>query len=526
MEKVKVYGYRRVSTEEQVEGSSLENQKQAILRYADQHNLEIVDIFSDEGFSAKTAKRPALQKMLGLLNDKKSDVRGVVVYNLSRISRDMESYFKDIGYHLSARGVHLHSTSENIDNTPQGKLMRNIALTMHQFDNDVKSQTTTDNMRLVAREGWWQGNIPYGYVRNRVAIGEKNRDGKRKERLTLAPDTRNDLSEKLRSMLERFSKGDINQAELAQYAESIGLESATGGRFAPQSIKNLLTNFAYAGFVCNKMTDFEPVKGRHPGIISLETFNRNQAILEGRKPDTSQPRFSAEYPLKHTLLCSKCLKPLTGSAPTTGSGSRSPRYHCVRCTGTGSIALAKAEQIFEEFLRDITPTDGLVRLFREIVRRTASKKLVDVNEELEALRARTSKIDTDIQKALQAFIDGEITKEEKDQFQSSLRLKRIDLEGKTDQLEDAQRLNEATIDYVCNFIDAPARMWLDSDPETKVEFQKMVSESGIVFDIKSETFGTIGLTPFYRLKDIKKDPSESEESLMVTSRGIEPRLPG
>ena len=69
-------------------------------------------------------------------------------------------------------------------------------------------------------------------------------------------------------------------------------------------------------------------------------------------------------------------------------------------------------------------------------------------------------------------------------------------------------------------------MWLDSDPETKVEFQKMVSESGIVFDIKSETFGTIGLTPFYRLKDIKKDPSESEESLMVTSRGIEPRLPG
>lgn len=149
------------------------------------------------------------------------------------------------------------------------------------------------------------------------------------------------------------------------------------------------------------------------------------------------------------------------------------------------------------------------------VRRTASKKLADVNSQLTSLRAKISKIDGDIQKALQAFIDGEIDKEEKEQFQSALRLKRIDAEGQIDKLEGTQRLNEATIDYVCNFIDAPARMWLDSDPLTKIEFQKMVSESGIVFDIKKETFGTIGLTPFYRLKDTQKASNEASESIMV-----------
>lgn len=358
IEKVKVYGYRRVSTEEQVDGMSLQNQKLAIERYANQNNLELIKIFSDEGYSAKTAKRPALQEILQRLERKDNEAKGVVVYNLSRISRDMESYFRDIGYHLSARGIHLYSSVENIDDTPQGKLMRNISLSMHQYDNDAKSQTTKDNMRLVALEGWWQGNIPYGYVREWIPIGEKNRDGKRKERLTLRPDMRNDLSDKLRAMLERFSKGDINQAELAQYAESIGLESATGGRFAPQPIKNLLTNIAYAGFVCNKMTDFEPVKGCHPAIISIETFNRNQSILEGRKPDAAQPRFTAEYPLKHALLCSRRLKLLTVSAPKTGSGSRSPRYHCTRCRGMGSMSLSKTEKLFEAFLNDITPSEA------------------------------------------------------------------------------------------------------------------------------------------------------------------------
>lgn len=464
--------------------------------------------------------------MLNTFSDKRNEVRGVVVYNLSRISRDMESYFRDIGYNMSTKGVQLYSASEKIDDTPQGRLMRNVALTMHQFDNDIKSQTTRDNMRLVALEGWWQGNIPYGYSREKVPIGEKNREGKRKERLTLVPDTTDNLSEKIRKFLERFSKGDINQAELAQYAESIGLKSAAGGMFAPQSIKNMLTNISYAGYVCNKMTEYEPVQGKHPGIISLETFNRNQTILEGRKPDNFTPRFTAEYPLKHALLCSNCHKPLTGSAPTTGSGSRSPRYHCTRCSGTGSKSVERTEELFEAFLSQVTPTESTIKLFREIVRRIANKKLKDVNAELNEFRSQVSKLDNDIQKALQAFLDGEISKEEKESYQSNLRMKRIELEGTIDKLEDVQRLNEATIDYVCTFIDAPVRRWRDSDARTKIEFQKMVTESGIEFDIKSEKFGTSGLSSFYRLKDTIKDPSNMDESLMVTSRGIEPRLQG
>lgn len=43
---------------------------------------------------------------------------------------------------------------------------------------------------------------------------------------------------------------------------------------------------------------------------------------------------------------------------------------------------------------------------------------------------------------------------------------------------------------------------------------------------KNQKPGTEGISELYRLKSIKKDPSKTEESLLVTLRGIEPRLRG
>lgn len=523
-EKKKVFGYKRVSTEEQVDGMSLYSQERAIKAYADANNLELLAVYSDEGISAKTARRPQLQQMIADIHG--SGVRGIIVYNTSRISRNLESYSRDIGYHLASEGVTLYSTQENIDDTPQGRLMKNIALSLHQYDNDLKSKVTRDNMELVAQEGWWQGKIPYGYIAVRVPIGTKTRDGKTKARLTLEPDSRNDLANKIKAFLERFSRGDITQTELIQYAKSIGLKSATGGDFAPQSINNMLTYSVYAGYIRNRLTGGELVKAKHNGLISLDTYQRNQDLLHGTKSKAVAPRFNNEYPLKHTLLCSSCQKPMTGSAPRNGSGVRSPRYHCTRCQGTSSISAQEMEQSFQQFLERVTPTDGTVRLFKTIVKRTAAKKLTYVNKEIGDLRVQLNKIDDDINKATQLYLDDNISKEEKDRYQQSRRLQRIDLELSLERLEGVQRLNEGTIDYVCNFIDKPVKMWLDADMQTRIMFQQMIIPGGIEFNIKARNFGTATVSPLYRLETIKKDPSESKESLMVIPPGIEPGLPG
>ena len=57
--------YYRVSTEDQAQsGVSLEQQKNACLEYAGKHDIEIVEMFHDDGVSAKTIERPGLKELL------------------------------------------------------------------------------------------------------------------------------------------------------------------------------------------------------------------------------------------------------------------------------------------------------------------------------------------------------------------------------------------------------------------------------------------------------------------------------
>ena len=90
----------------------------------------------------------------------KGRIYHVVAYNVSRISRDMTSFLNDIGFILAKCGVTLRSTQEVIDESPTGRFMLNIALSVHQLDNDIKSKTVKDDVSLLASYGWWLSQAP------------------------------------------------------------------------------------------------------------------------------------------------------------------------------------------------------------------------------------------------------------------------------------------------------------------------------------------------------------------------------
>lgn len=80
--------YLRVSTEEQVDNYSLETQENICKKEAERKNLEIMQIFREEGRSAKTITgRPALVEMLEFCRKNKRVISTVIIYRLDRISR-------------------------------------------------------------------------------------------------------------------------------------------------------------------------------------------------------------------------------------------------------------------------------------------------------------------------------------------------------------------------------------------------------------------------------------------------------
>src|SRR5690242_11645555 len=87
--------YHRVSSEEQVDGYSLDAQARATRAFCDGQGWEIVQTYADEGRSARTddlAKRPAFTQMLDDAEVGRFDV--VVVHKLDRFSRNRKIAFE------------------------------------------------------------------------------------------------------------------------------------------------------------------------------------------------------------------------------------------------------------------------------------------------------------------------------------------------------------------------------------------------------------------------------------------------
>ena len=82
MDNVLVSLYLRVSTEDQAkEGYSLEVQREYLESFATREGYEIFKVYCDEGISAYSTRREALQQLLKDAKDKKFDL--VLVYKIT-----------------------------------------------------------------------------------------------------------------------------------------------------------------------------------------------------------------------------------------------------------------------------------------------------------------------------------------------------------------------------------------------------------------------------------------------------------
>lgn len=288
----------------------------------------------------------------------------------------------------------------------------------------------------------------------------------------------------------------------------------------------ILRQTVYAGYNSSKkMLNGELIKiNDFNGLISIEVFNKNQRILSGNK-QVMIVNDSTLYPLRKLLICPSCGKRIRSSAPRSGNGKRSPRYHCTT-KGHSSISTSEMHQLFIDFLNEIMPCEGTVRLFKEIVKRTAAKKLGDTNKELAKCREEVSDIDKKLVDALDALLEGKIDIEEKNRYSDVLTLKRLDLHKRIDELERSQNLNESTIEYVCNFMTKPAKLWKDADLETRQAFQNMMFPNGLHFNIKERKFGTEDLSPLFSVICNKKESDSDSNSHLVTSPRVELGLTG
>jgi DNA invertase Pin-like site-specific DNA recombinase len=154
--------YIRVSTDRQAEeGRSPASQLSDMKAYCRRRGWEVAAVYRDEGMSGRLSSRPGLQQMLADARAGKFDI--VMVYYISRFYRKLESLLSTMKL-LRDCGVSFVSVNEDLDFTSKwGKLILNILGTLAEIYVDELSETTSRGKEQRAREGLYNGSIPFGY---------------------------------------------------------------------------------------------------------------------------------------------------------------------------------------------------------------------------------------------------------------------------------------------------------------------------------------------------------------------------
>lgn len=276
--------YVRVSTENQKENYSIEEQKSRLRAFCEAKDIVIGKMYVDGGYSGGNLRRPALQELLRRLPE--YDL--VIVYKLDRLSRSQKDTLMLIEDYFLARKVDFISVCENFDtSTPLGRAMIGMLSVFAQLEKEQITERFTMGRIARAKNGYYHGGptapIGYDYVDGQLIVNEKK-------------------ARQVRELFERFCRGasihDCWRHMQARYGASGGWSSET-------QIRHVLVNEVYLGKV---KFQGESYPGLQPPVIPEELFSRAQALLQERKSSLSAGSrpFAPRTLLSGLLICGQC----------------------------------------------------------------------------------------------------------------------------------------------------------------------------------------------------------------------------
>ena len=354
--------YLRVSSEEQVDNFSLSTQEDICRKEAKKREYEIIEVFREEGRSAKSITgRPVLINLLEYCRKNKQRINAVIVYRIDRISRQTSDYLA-IRKKLGEKGIEVISSTEPTGDSPTEKLVETILAGFAQLDNDIRSERARNGLRARYLSGLISGKCPIGYkYQSSFAIKDS------------------DNWDKVKRAWDLMATGTKSLSEMAVIMNDWGLRMKRGKRtfkIRPQTANRTFRLKFYMGTLSSPTYPEEP-KGQHVPMISEQQFYKVQAILDGRSPGkvafAKRNSSNTDFPLRRIVKCAQCNVGLTGA----WSKGRNARYPYYRCSGkcSKSIKPTSLEGTLIQDLKKITPKKECLDLFISFLYSTYQQRL-------------------------------------------------------------------------------------------------------------------------------------------------------
>jgi site-specific DNA recombinase len=438
--------YLRVSTKDQAtrggeaEGFSIPAQREACHRKAEALGAVVIEEFVDRGESARSSRRPELQRMLAYVAENRVNL--ALVHKVDRLARNRADDV-EITLALTRAGVTLVSCTENIDETPSGMLLHGIMSSIAEFySRNLANEVIKGSMQKV-KAGGTSARAPIGYLNVRRIEGGKD---------------------------VRTVEIDPERAPLIQWAfEARGLLAELTARglrsretptrvskpLQQSNIQLILRHPFYKGVVRYKGLEYP---GRHEPLVDPATWQKVQDVLSTKDRSGEKTREHPHY-LKGSLYC-HCGYRMIISHSRGRRGTIYPYFCCLGRHGKHNGCTKKAVLIetVESKVEDLYSHVQLSAELRDAIELTLIDELEAISEEARLERAslekRQARLLTEQNKLLRAHYADAVPVDLLRSEQQRLGTELVQVEERLQALEgniESTRANLATaLDYAAN----------------------------------------------------------------------------
>ena len=382
-------GYARISTADQ-SNFSISGQQEYIIQHCERSGFHLLDVFLDEGQSAKNFDRANWKELEKYIKANFKKVDYLIVSKYDRFSRNVAEALNMIDTLEKKYQIKVISVMEPIALHPDSPYYFQFRTQM-LLGADVELRVIRDRTRFgmvsAAKNGRYIASAPRGY--------KNARDSQNKPILVIDED----VAKLIRMVFNLFICG-MPLVEIKKKMKDTELKL-----IGNSALPRILRNHVYAGLIKVPAYYDEPerlVKGLHEAIISEEAFYTAQNLLSGKKQ--LHTTYNEAVPLRGILHC-HCGKVMTAG----NSKGRTQHYWYYYCPEhKKNLSGSKIHGQILEILYNLKLTDDLIEQLMERVRiklKAAYKNNANVRA---SKTAELSKLNEQIESLELKYISNEI----------------------------------------------------------------------------------------------------------------------
>lgn len=495
---IKAVSYSRFSSDQQRD-ESISAQQRAIAYYANQKGYELVGSYVDKARSGRSSERP---EFLRMIEDAKTGAFSIVlVHKLDRFSRSAADtlHFEQ---ELKDCGVTLVSVTEQLENTPEGALMRMVIIAINQYYSQNLGRETVKGLKENAYKALHNGGTP--------ALGYDVDPVKKTYHIN------SEEAETVKEIFHLYVDKGFSYGRIIEELNAHGRHTKTGKSFGKNSIYEILHNIRYAGIYeynkaaprnargkrnyHNKKSQDQIIRieGGVPQIIDAETFKKAQERLAENKKLAGSNKAKEVYLLSGRIYCGECGSLMVGNSRTPGVGRS--KYMSYRCNRRDRTRQCSNKEIRRENVEAFVLEQLEKNLFNDMIIPLLVKRInqyqMEMNSRSAQERTLTEKqltqIDNQISNIVTAIADGMLQDVLKDKLLELHRSKSI-LQAKLDSISAENGLTNISEDMLRSYFSVMKRHVRDRNmPEIK-RFIASYIDRVVVYGDRIDVFYQVAL---------------------------------